>query len=59
MALAGAGPVEVTPVSGINGQLYRVRIGPLTSASRAERALEQAVSAGHLDARLVVAQGIL
>jgi rare lipoprotein A len=59
MELAGAGPVEVTPVSGINGQLYRVRIGPLTSASRAERALEQAVSAGHLDARLVVAQGIL
>jgi rare lipoprotein A len=57
--LAGAGPVEITPVSGINGELYRVRIGPLTSASRAERALEQAVSAGHLDARLVVAQGML
>jgi cell division protein FtsN len=59
MELAGAGPVEITPVSGINGELYRVRIGPLKSASRAERALEQAVSAGHLDARLVVAQGML
>ena len=59
LELEGAGPVEITAVSGLNGQLYRVRIGPLPDATRAERALEQAVNAGHSDARLVMAQGNL
>lgn len=57
--LAGSGPVVITAVSGSAGQLYRVRIGPLQDASQAQRALQDAVNAGHSDARLVIAQGIL
>lgn len=58
-ALAGSGPIVITAVSGSTGQLYRVRIGPLPDASQAQRALQDAVNAGHSDARLVTAQGIL
>jgi rare lipoprotein A len=54
--LANTGPVIITPVSGVGGQLYRVRIGPLPSESQAQRALEEAVNAGHDDARVVVTQ---
>jgi len=54
--LGGSGPVVVTPVSGASGQLYRVRIGPLSEVSQAERALQDAVNAGHADARLVLVQ---
>ena len=57
--LAGSGPVVVTAVSGATGQLYRVRIGPLPDASKAQRALKDAVNAGHSDARVVTDQGIL
>lgn len=57
--LSGAGPVVITPVSGAGGQLYRVRIGPLPDESQAQRALQDAVNAGHSDARVVAAQGIL
>jgi rare lipoprotein A len=57
--LAGSGPVVITAVSGSTGQLYRVRIGPLPDASQARRALQDAVNAGHSDAKLVAAQGIL
>lgn len=57
--LSGAGPVVITAVSGASGQLYRVRIGPLQDESQAQRALQDAVNAGHSDARVVMAQGIL
>lgn len=57
--LADSGPVVITAVSGSTGQLYRVRIGPLSDASKAQRALEDAVNAGHSDARVVTDQGIL
>lgn len=57
--LSDAGPVVITAVSGATGQLYRVRIGPLPDESQAQRALQDAVNAGHSDARLVMAQGIL
>jgi rare lipoprotein A len=57
--LADSGPVVVTAVSGATGQLYRVRIGPLSDASQANRALQDAVNAGHSDARVVTAQEIL
>ncbi len=57
--LAGSGPVVITAVSGSTGQIYRVRIGPLPDASQAQRALQDAVNAGHSDAKLVSVQGIL
>jgi rare lipoprotein A len=57
--LSGAGPVVITAVSGAAGKIYRVRIGPLPDESQAQRALQNAVNAGHSDARLVVEQGIL
>jgi len=57
--LSGAGPVVITAVSGAAGQLYRVRIGPLSDESQAQRALQDAVNAGHSDAKVVTAQGIL
>jgi rare lipoprotein A len=54
--LSGSGPVIITAVSGAGGQLYRVRIGPLSDASQAQRALQDAVNAGHSDAKLITAQ---
>ena len=57
--LAGAGPVEVTAVSGVNGELYRVRIGPLPNASRPSAPSSRRSMPATSDARLVVAQGIL
>jgi rare lipoprotein A len=57
--LAGSGPVVITAVSGAAGELYRVRIGPLPDATQAQRALQDAVNAGHSDAKLVTAQGVL
>jgi rare lipoprotein A len=57
--LSGSGPIVITAVSGAAGQLYRVRIGPLPDASQAQRALQDAVNAGHSDARVVTAQGML
>jgi rare lipoprotein A len=53
--LAQAGPVQILPLSGNQGVLYRVRIGPLSDQREAETALSAAVSAGHADARLIVA----
>lgn len=57
--LAASGPVVITAVSGATGQLYRVRIGPLPDASQAQRALQDAVNAGHSDAKVVTIRGIL
>ena len=51
-SLASVGPVVVSPVHG----LFSVRLGPLDSADSARYALSQVKAAGHLDARLVVAQ---
>jgi len=54
--LMRTGPVQVTAVNGSLGKLYRVRIGPLANPTQAQQALEEAVNAGHPDARLVVAE---
>ncbi len=51
-SLASVGPVVVQPVHG----LFSVRLGPLDSADSARYALSQVKAAGHLDARLIVAQ---
>lgn len=53
--VAGLGPVRIEELEGSQGPLYRVRLGPLSSESQAEEALNQVVDAGHDDARLVVA----
>jgi rare lipoprotein A len=59
LELAGVGPVEVQPLSGSVGMLYRVRVGPLADENQAEAALQQVVDAGHSDARLIVAHNAL
>jgi rare lipoprotein A len=59
LELAGVGPVEVLPLSGTVGTLYRVRVGPLGDENEAQSALQQVVHAGHTDARLVVAHNTL
>lgn len=57
--VASAGPVEVVPLEGSSGTLYRVRVGPLVDESQARDALQTVMVAGHTDARLVVAQGMM
>lgn len=57
-SLAAAGPVQVTPMAGSSGTIYRVRIGPLADAEQAEVALAEARGTGHADARLVVASSV-
>lgn len=52
--LDGLGPVVVTGAR-INGNdIYRVRVGPLTSVDEADRLLSRIVSRGAPDARIVV-----
>lgn len=58
-AVASAGPVEVVPLEGSSGTLYRVRVGPLVDESEARNALQTVVVAGHTDARLVMAHGMM
>ena len=59
LELASFGPVEVMPLEGAVGTLYRVRVGPLADQDQAETALQQVVDAGHADARLIVARRML
>jgi len=52
--LSELGTVKVSPVL-INGRdLYRVRVGPLTSVAQADHMLEQVISSGYTDARTIV-----
>lgn len=57
--VADTGPVQVVPLEGQSGTVYRVRVGPLEDESQARNALQSVVVAGHTDARLVVAQGMM
>ena len=57
--LASVGPIEVQPLDGADGTIYRVRVGPLPDEGQAQSALQQVVDAGHLDARLVLAGNTL
>lgn len=56
--LAAAGPVQVTPLEGTDGTIYRVRIGPLADATQAQTALAEARGTGHGDARLIVSSSL-
>jgi peptidoglycan lytic transglycosylase len=48
------GPTTMTPVKVGGQQFYRVRLGPLTSVTEADRLLEELVRRGHPEARIVV-----
>jgi rare lipoprotein A len=52
--LRGFGPAAVTPVMVGGKQLFRVRLGPLSSVEVGDRTLDQVVNAGHPEARLIV-----
>lgn len=58
-SLEAAGPVQILPLEGSQGMVYRVRMGPLANAQQADAALQQAVHSGHGDARVIVAQSYL
>lgn len=52
--LSGLGPVKVSPVL-INGRdLFRVRVGPMSSVAEADHMLEQVILSGYTDARTIV-----
>ena len=52
--LSALGTVKVSPVL-INGRdLYRVRVGPLTSVAQADHMLERVILSGYTDARTIV-----
>lgn len=57
--LAQVGPVQVMPLEGLQGMIYRVRVGPIASAEQAGVALQEVMHSGHGDARLIVAQQYL
>jgi rare lipoprotein A len=52
--LSRLGAATMTPVMRGNQQFYRVRLGPITSVSEADRLLDKLVHAGHTEARIVV-----
>lgn len=58
MQLASSWPVQVVELSGGQGTLYRVRLGPISDRPDADTALEHAVFLGHRDARVIVAQAM-
>jgi rare lipoprotein A len=58
-SLEDTGPVQILPLEGSQGMVYRVRMGPMASAEQADAALQQAVHTGHGDARVIVAQNYL
>lgn len=52
--LSQVGEVNISPVL-VNGQdLFRVRLGPMKSVAEADAMLEQVVSSGYSDARIIV-----
>jgi len=57
-SLASAWPVQVIELTGSGGSIYRVRIGPISDEPDAETALSEAVTLGHPDAHLIVAQAM-
>lgn len=52
--LSQVGEVNISPVL-VNGiDLFRVRLGPMTSVVEADALLEQVVASGYIDARIIV-----
>jgi rare lipoprotein A len=52
--LASLGPVEISSVLVDDRDLFRVRLGPLTSVEEADGVLERVIHSGYNDARIVV-----
>ena len=55
---ASAWPVQFIELSGSSGNIYRVRLGPISGRTDADTALDGAVAAGYPDARLIAAQAM-
>lgn len=55
---ASAWPVQFMELSGTQGTVYRVRLGPISGQADAKTALEGAIQSGYPDARLVQAQAM-
>lgn len=55
-SLASLGPTQIIKAVGANGPLYRVQMGPLDTEADAEAALQNAISSGFDDARIVETQ---
>ena len=53
-ALAPFGEARITMVTVDGTEVYRVRLGPVTTTEGAEALLDRVIGAGHLDAHLVV-----
>lgn len=53
-SLSPFGEVHTTRVSVDGANVYRVRIGPVSTTENAELLLDQVIGAGHIDARLIV-----
>lgn len=52
--LSVLGPTKILAVMYDKQQLFRVRVGPISSLKRADRILERTIGAGFTDARLIV-----
>jgi rare lipoprotein A len=52
--IAALGSVEVSAASSSGAPLYRVRIGPMTTAGEADRLLNRMIQIGYRDARIVI-----
>lgn len=52
--LASIGPTAISATSVNGAELYRVRLGPLTSVDEADRVLAEIIRAGHTGARIIV-----
>ena len=52
--LFGVGEVAISPVLVGGRDLYRVRVGPLTTVEAADLALDRVIAAGYPDARIIV-----
>ncbi len=55
-SLASLGPTQIIKAVGANGPLYRVQMGPLDTEADAQVALQNAISSGFEDARIVETQ---
>lgn len=55
---ASVWPVQFMELNGSAGPVYRVRLGPISSAADAETALQDALAAGYADSRLVQAEAM-
>lgn len=52
--LSGIGPVKVSQILIEGRDLFRVRVGPLSSVEKADQILDQVIGTGYSDARIVV-----